>query len=179
MAAIKLLTAFDLLAFNWCLQLPKASQMARASRQISRLGDGGFYLALGILLALFDRVNGVAFLVTGLATYLFELPLYSVLKNIIKRDRPCEALAIDAYIRPPDKFSFPSGHAAAAFVFATLIASFYPSFAVLAYTLAGLVGVSRILLGVHYPSDIVAGALLGMGCAVLMLSYMPDLTVLL
>lgn len=178
MGTLKLLTALDLFAFNWCLHLPKAPELARISRQVSRIGDGDLYLIVALLLVVLDKEGGLAFLLTGLSAYLIELPLYAILKNTIKRDRPCTTLPFDAYIVPSDKFSFPSGHSAAAFVFATLIASFYPGFAVLAYILAVMVGVSRVLLGVHYPTDIVAGAALGVSCTLLVLNYMQSLTVL-
>lgn len=173
MSAIKLVTTLDLFAFNWCLNRPQATQIAKVSRQVSRLGDGGLYLLLGMLLAVFEPQFGMLFLVTGLLAYFVELPLYLVLKNTIKRDRPCDALPFEAYIVPSDKFSFPSGHAAAAFVFATLIANFYPGFSEIAYMLAVLVGISRVLLGVHYPTDILAGAALGCGSALLALSAAP------
>lgn len=173
MSAIKLLTTFDLFAFNWCLGLPRASEIARVSRRVSRLGDGGLYLLLGILLAVFESQNGMSFFIAGLLAYAIELPLYLVLKNTIKRDRPCNALPVDAYIVPSDKFSFPSGHSAAAFVFATLIAHFYPGATEFAYVVAALIGASRVLLGVHYPSDIVAGAALGMSSALIALNFLP------
>ncbi len=178
MSAMKFLTAFDLFAFNWCLGLPQAPQMALISRQISRLGDGGFYLLLGVFLAIFEPISGMAFLIAGLFAYSIELPLYLLLKNTIKRDRPCESLSIEAYIVPSDKFSFPSGHSAAAFVFAVLIAHFYPAYAEFVYSCALMVGVSRILLGVHYPSDIVAGGVLGLCSATFALSFLPVLIVL-
>ncbi|MGH1431602.1 MAG: phosphatase PAP2 family protein [Neptuniibacter sp.] len=173
MSAIKLLTTFDLFAFNWCLGSSRAPEMAKISRQVSRLGDGGLYLVLGISLALFEPAYGLIFFITGLIAYGFELPLYLVLKNTIKRDRPCDALPFEAYIVPSDKFSFPSGHSAAAFVFATLIAEYYPMFAGIAYSVAVLVGISRVLLGVHYPSDIAAGAILGVSSATLAIHFLP------
>ncbi|MCP4597369.1 phosphatase PAP2 family protein [Neptuniibacter sp.] len=178
MSAIKLLTTFDLFAFNWCLGLPRAPELAKVSRQVSRLGDGGLYLVLGMSLAVFELQNGMLFFMAGLLAYSIELPLYLLLKNTIKRDRPCDALPFEAYIVPSDKFSFPSGHSAAAFVFATLIAHFYPGFTEFAYSLAVLVGVSRVLLGVHYPTDIVAGAALGMSSALIALNFLPALMTL-
>lgn len=173
MSTFRFLTAFDLVAFNWCLGLSKAAQIAFVSRQVSRLGDGGLYLLIGLALAFFEPALGPLFLMVGLFSYVIELPLYLVLKNTIKRDRPCESLPFEAYIVPSDKFSFPSGHSAAAFVFATLISHFYPDFSVLAYILAFSVGGSRVLLGVHYPTDILAGAFLGVSCASLAIALFP------
>ncbi|MEC8880451.1 MAG: phosphatase PAP2 family protein [Pseudomonadota bacterium] len=76
-------------------------------------------------------------------------------------------MALCAFIKPAGRFSFPSGHTAAAFVMATLLGIFYPVVATLALAFALLVGLSRVLLGVHYPSDIAAGALLGTSCAMI------------
>ncbi len=135
------------------------------SRQISRLGDGPLYAAVGLMVWLWGGAAGAAFFYAGLTAYALELPLYRVLKNSIRRDRPKKGVRdLNALITPSDKFSFPSGHTAAAFVFATLIAAFFPMFAPAAYVLAVLIGLSRIMLGVHYPSDIAAGAALGVLC---------------
>ncbi|MFW1678397.1 phosphatase PAP2 family protein [Pontibacter sp. JAM-7] len=170
MNSLQKLSHLDTLAFSWCLQLPKARLIAKISRQISRLGDGFLYLAVGVLLALFEPVDGSAFLTVGLLAFAFELPLYLILKRTIKRDRPFVVLqAHQAFIQPADRFSFPSGHASAAFVFVTVLAFFYPALLVLGYLFAVLVGAARIMLGVHFPADILAGALLGSGCAVLAL----------
>ena len=102
----------------------------------------------------------------GLLAFAIELPLYLVLKNTIRRDRPCYRFEnFDAFITPSDKFSFPSGHAAAAFVFATVFSHYYPAMTELSYSIAVLIGLSRVMLGVHYPTDIVAGAALGVSIA--------------
>lgn len=165
------ITSYDALAFYWCHGFTHMPRLATCSRMISRLGDGGLYLALGLLLAMFEVQDGERFLFAGLLAFSLELPLYLLLKNTIKRDRPCDRFDnFDAFIVPSDKFSFPSGHAAAAFVFATVLSHFYPSMFVLSYSIALLIGLSRVMLGVHYPTDIAAGAVLGISIATVALN---------
>ena len=85
-----------------------------------------------------------------------------ILKALIRRDRPFVQIPGSCYvIKPSDKFSMPSGHTAAAFLMAGLISYFYIEYVFLVYSLAALIGMSRIVLGVHYPSDVLAGAMLG------------------
>jgi undecaprenyl-diphosphatase len=106
-----------------------------------------------------------------LTAFLIELPLYLLLKNLIRRPRPADAVeSLSAFIRPSDRFSFPSGHTAAAFVFAVSVAAFFPAWAPLAFALAIAIGLSRVLLGVHFPSDILAGSVLGSSTALLAFS---------
>lgn len=162
MTKLEKLTAVDTRLFYWCNGVNQARGMASLSLWISRLGDGLLYLLLGLGLALLDGAQGQQFLFSGLFAYGIELPLYLLLKNTIRRDRPCHRFDdCQAAIEPSDKFSFPSGHAAAAFLFATLVMTWYPGMLLPAFMLAALIGLSRILLGVHYPTDIAAGALLG------------------
>ncbi len=163
----------DTLAFLW-LHVTKRFPYRKSVRWVSRTGDGHLYILVSLALALLDPQHGMAFLAAGAVAYALDISLYLVLKNAIKRDRP--AMRIDfyeAWITPSDKFSFPSGHTAAAFLFAALIASFYPAFALPCYLWASMIGASRVLLGVHYPSDIAAGALLGSGAALVGLFAAP------
>lgn len=128
---------------------------------LSASGNGPVYLYMTVLFLLLDS-NGESLLNTLFAAYLVELPLYLLLKNIIRRQRPCHALADGiARFEPADKFSLPSGHTAAAFVMATSLYFIYPQLFYIAICWAIGIGLSRIILGVHYPLDIVAGALLG------------------
>lgn len=62
---------------------------------------------------------------------------------------------------PLDQFSFPSGHAAGAFMMATVLNHFYPFLMIPCYAIASIIGVSRVYNGVHYPSDVMAGSALG------------------
>lgn len=155
----------DTQAFIW-VNLKQGCHYRNLVRQISRTGDGPLYVVIGLVLFLFEKNGGATFLTAALFAYLFDVSLYLLLKNTIKRDRPkLGQTGFKAIITPSDKFSFPSGHTAAAFVFATLVFQFYPDFALSIYIWASLVGLSRVLLGVHYPGDIFAGAVLGTASA--------------
>ncbi|WJG09666.1 phosphatase PAP2 family protein [Aliiglaciecola sp. LCG003] len=139
-------------------------------KTISKSGDGHIYLLIGLTLWAFEPQDGTIFLYTAMLAYSLELPIYIVLKKSFKRQRPCNFLYnFRSHIIPSDKFSLPSGHTAAAFLMAALVANFYPSCTLLVYIWAGLIGLSRVMLGVHYPSDIVAGAILGLSISTLSL----------
>lgn len=137
-----------------------------AIRMISKTGDGHLYIFFGALLYWVDNSHGVLFFYTALMAYALEIPMYLILKRCFKRKRPsARLLNFNAHITPSDKFSLPSGHTAAAFLMATIVSSFYPPFSIVAFSWASLVGLSRILLGVHFPSDVAIGAILGTGIA--------------
>lgn len=157
----------DTLAFLW-LHVTKAFPYRRWVRWVSHTGDGYLYLILALLLLSWEPQAGKVFFSALVIAYVFDISLYLLLKNLIKRDRPAAHIDFySAWIKPSDQFSFPSGHTAAAFLFATIIACHYPLFALPCFIWALMIGLSRVLLGVHYPSDIAAGALLGTLCAFL------------
>ncbi|WP_432786430.1 hypothetical protein AAEX37_00544 [Oligella sp. MSHR50489EDL] len=151
---------FRLSAYN------RKKTIAILSQILSTLGNGPLYAVFGMAMWIWAGPEGKTLFYAGVLAYCFELPIYYVLKNSIKRDRPCYKIVdVVSLVTPSDKFSFPSGHTAAAFVFAGIIVSLYPFLAVPAYLFATLVGLSRVILGVHYPGDIVAGMVLGLGSA--------------
>ncbi|WP_028116164.1 phosphatase PAP2 family protein [Ferrimonas senticii] len=143
--------------------LPQLNWWRTGARWLSLSGDGGGYLLLTLLLALLGGDHGRLFLQLALIAFAIELPLYWLLKNTLKRARPCHALSdVVLLFKPHDQFSLPSGHSAAAVLFASLLGWYWPPLMLLAFAWAALVALSRVVLGVHYLSDVLAGALLGM-----------------
>jgi len=129
----------------------------------SKLGDGYIYPFIGILIFIINSSIGVTFLVSGLIAFTIETTIQFLIKHLFKRKRPFVLIPeIDFLVKPPDKFSFPSGHTAAAFLMAFLASHFFPVVTFPAYLIASVIGFSRIYNGLHYPSDVLAGMLLGL-----------------
>jgi undecaprenyl-diphosphatase len=104
-----------------------------------------------------------------------------ILKNLLCRARPSAAAAGAFFVgfpcvpAPYALASFPSGHATTAFALATLLGIWYPGWRWPALVLAGAVGLSRVVLGSHFPSDVVAGGVLGMSMVLLAVRSVRDL----
>ncbi len=134
-------------------------------RLISFSGDGYFYASLALYLCWMDSADyGVALMAIMLAFGL-DLPSFMLLKKLFRRPRPFDMLPDCQHtLKPSDQFSMPSGHAAAAALFAVQMAHFFPEYSSWSLLWALLVGFSRVSLGVHYPLDVVAGYFLGALC---------------
>ena len=139
------------------------SWLAQHARGVSRTADGHLYVILPLLLSLVSEAGDRLALVTAVA-FAAERPSYWVLKNTLRRRRPAQALSgFESTIIAADEFSFPSGHTSAAFLFATLLSLQFGPLALLAHGWAMAVGMSRVYLGVHFPTDTLVGAALGTG----------------
>ena len=133
-----------------------------AARTLTRLGDASSWTVAGLaLFATFTATGTALGLKLGAAAGLATL-LSQALKRTLTRARP--DLAIDGFTplaANPDRFSFPSGHTAAAFAVAAAFAGAPFGLGMLALALAVGIACSRVYLGAHYPLDVGAGALLG------------------
>jgi undecaprenyl-diphosphatase len=129
---------------------------------ISRLGNGVFWYSLIFLLAATQGATGLRAAVHMLVVGAVSLLLYKLLKRQTLRDRPCD---FDSAIRPGapvlDHYSFPSGHTLHAVGFTMVALAYFPALAVVIIPFTLLTAASRIVLGLHYPSDVLVGALLG------------------
>jgi undecaprenyl-diphosphatase len=133
---------------------------------ISRLGDGVFWYALIVLLAVFGGIRGLHAALHMAVVGVIAATLYRTLKRWTRRPRPFRMHAdITAYILPLDEFSFPSGHTLHAVSFTLIALVYFPWLAPLLLPFTLLVAMSRVVLGLHYPSDVLAATLIGCALA--------------
>lgn len=135
---------------------------------ITRFGDGGvFWIVLSVLLIIFKRTRRMG-VCMGLSLLIGFITGNLLLKNIIARIRPYDInTEIEILVKHLSDYSFPSGHTLASFEAATAITLNNKKWGVFALILAFLIALSRLYLYVHYPSDVIFGAVLGVAIAFL------------
>jgi undecaprenyl-diphosphatase len=140
--------------------------LMRLFRLVSRLGDGMFWYALIVVLAASGSYRGLEAALQMTVVGTVASVLYRSLKRWTKRPRPFRAHAeITPYIAPLDEFSFPSGHTLHAVSFSLIALAWFPWLAPLLVPFTVLVAMSRVVLGMHYPSDVLAATLIGAALA--------------
>ncbi|MBI5505393.1 MAG: phosphatase PAP2 family protein [Deltaproteobacteria bacterium] len=135
----------------------------RLMKALTRAGDTPGWIVHGLVLAalLESGSHVVALLAAGAGAGTITCQL---LKRVCRRARPDAAIAgFAATLENPDVFSFPSGHSTVAFAVGTAIATADPVLGALELTLASAIACSRVVLGAHYPLDVAAGIVLGIG----------------
>ena len=136
--------------------------LIRMFRLVSRLGDGVFWYTLMAAIAVLGGAQGPRIALQMAVTGIVAATLYRLLKRWTRRPRPFRAHAdITAYIAPLDEFSFPSGHTLHAVTFSLVALAHLPVLAPLLVPFTLLVALSRVVLGLHYPSDVLAAMLIG------------------
>ncbi len=160
---------------TWCLRFNRVStrsSVRKAFRLISRLGDGVFWYVLMLWLLVRYQAAAVQPVLHMIAAGLVCTVLYKWLKRKTHRPRPFDThQAICCGSAPLDQFSFPSGHTLHAVAFSVVALAYYPALAWLLFPFTALVAVSRLVLGLHYPSDVLAGVLIGATISGLSLSF--------
>ena len=132
---------------------------------ISRLGDGVFWYLLMLALGMAGARGACAALHMAGVGAIAAL-LYRHLKRWTQRPRPFRAhRGIIAHVPPLDEFSFPSGHTLHAVSFTLIALAYFPALAALLVPFTTLVAISRVALGLHYPSDVLAATLIGIALA--------------
>ena len=133
----------------------------------TRAGDGWLWYLVGLLLFFFGGYDRLAAIAAAGCAALAGIGLFIFAKKFSNRKRPCEIEPhCWARLLPPDRFSFPSGHTITAFAVAISVAQFYPTLLAPLLFCALSIATSRILLGMHFLSDVVVGALMGTALAV-------------
>jgi len=150
-----------------CVTLNRSSRsrlIARFFAAVSRLGDGVVWYSLMALTALTQGEYGLR----------AGLTIYKLLKSNLVRERPYIGHPnIQVGSQPLDRYSFPSGHTLHAVLFSVIAIAWFPVLAAALAPLAVLIALSRVILGLHYPTDVIVGALIGWSLAEIALLAVP------
>lgn len=165
---------FDALEIGWCLRINRYGQalaLRRFFALVSRLGDGWFWACMAAVCVMLSGTAALPFVMQAALTAAVGILVYRLLKGRLNRERPFIANGQILCGTPPlDRYSFPSGHTLHAVSFTILFTHFEPLLLLVAAPFAALVALSRVILGLHYPSDVLVGAALGASLALLSLS---------
>jgi undecaprenyl-diphosphatase len=161
----------DAAEYGICRRLNRGASFAfprRLFRIASRLGDGIIWYVLLAVLPLLYGAAGIKPAIIMALTGALGVALYKLLKRVFVRERPfITHSTIDLAMAPLDRYSFPSGHTLHAVSFAWQATAFFPELGWVLVPLAALIASSRVVLGLHYPTDVLAGAAIGASLATL------------
>ena len=153
----------------WIQEYIRNDLLTPVMRFLTHLGDAGFlWIVCTILFLLWRKRRGTGICMTF--SLLCSLLVNNLLlKNLVARTRPYEAVeGLSRIIEAQVDLSFPSGHAGSSFAAAVAVFLTCPKrIGIPALALAALISLSRLYVGVHYPTDVIAGALIGSAAAVL------------
>lgn len=155
----------DAAEFGLCRTVNALSHRApvrRVFQVVSRLGDGVIWYTLLLALPLLRGHAGIRPALVMALTGVIGVVIYKLLKQTLVRERPfITHSGISLHGAPLDRYSFPSGHTLHAVAFTWQAVAHFPGLAWVLVPFASLVAASRVVLGLHYPTDVLVGAALG------------------
>ena len=140
--------------------ISKISILSSFLKIITHTSSGKIYPLYAIIIP-FILESGFEIVRVGLIAFAFQVPMYLLSKNLIKRERPSSNDGINPIIPPPDKYSFPSGHCASSTLFTLIINQYIPQLMIYFVIWMLIIFISRVGLGLHYLSDCIFGVALG------------------
>ncbi|KAA9133594.1 phosphatase PAP2 family protein [Marinihelvus fidelis] len=148
-----------------CQQVNRACAwraVRRFFRAISQLGDGKFWYVLMLVLPALHGRDGLVVSLRMALAGVAGVAIYKLVKHVTHRQRPyVNDATIMLGAAPLDQYSFPSGHTLHAVSFTLIVCAAFPVWAWLLVPFAALVAASRVILGLHYPTDVLLGATIG------------------
>ena len=147
----------------WIQENMRTDLMTTIMRGITRLGDNGcIWIALAVVLLVIGKTRRVG-AASALSLLLTFIVVNLGIKNIFERIRPYEVIeGLTRLVPPEESFSFPSGHSAHAFAVGVVIFLMLPrKVGIPVLVLSFLIAISRMYVGVHYPTDVLAGIVIG------------------
>lgn len=169
------LARIDAAEYGLCRRLNRSASrhiVGQVFRAASRLGDGVIWYVLMLALPLLYGANGIRPAVCMALTGILGVALYKWLKRVVVRERPfIKHIGISLRATPLDRYSFPSGHTLHAVSFTWQAVACFPELGWVLVPVAVLIAASRVILGLHYPTDVLAGAAIGALLAATGLSF--------
>lgn len=140
--------------------------MDRAMIFFTSIGNSGLIWIFAAIILLISKKHRKTGIVLAISLILGAVLGEAIIKNIVQRPRPCVNIpAADMLIAKPLSYSFPSGHTTSSFAAAGVLAKYYRGYAPWFFIMAAIIAFSRLYLYVHYPSDVLAGIILGILCS--------------